>query len=143
MLKQLTYLVARDLFQSEQPGVRLAPIVVFVQRIVRLLRDTNTNMKKMVRKRSLFPWYIKQAHKKADANMLLQAYEQCGAVSGVKHVPRLSFPGMTYVSLPALAALVIMMDGVDEAAGERDTVEARHLADLPPNWCCHLAGAVT
>ena len=97
MLKQLAHLVAKELYTSDDPGIRLVPIVVFVQRIVRYLRDTATQMKKLVKKRSLFTWYIRQAHSKKEANMLLQAYEQC--------------------------ALVIMMDGVDEAAGERAAVE--------------------
>ena len=40
MLKQLSYLVSSELYNSKEPGIRLVPIVVFVQRIVRYLRDT-------------------------------------------------------------------------------------------------------
>ena len=65
-----------DLQVFARYGIRLVPLVVFVQRIVRYLRDTNTQMIKLVRKRQLFTWYIKQAHSKQDANMLLQAWEQ-------------------------------------------------------------------
>ena len=43
-LKQLTFLVTSSLLTTTEPGVRLIPIVIFVQRIVRLLRDTNTQM---------------------------------------------------------------------------------------------------
>ena len=56
MLKQLTHLVASSLHASDEPGIRLIPIVVFVQRIVRLLRDTNMQMSKLVKKRGLFNW---------------------------------------------------------------------------------------
>ena len=107
MLKQLTYLVTANLFLSNEPGIRLVPIVVFVQRIVRYLRDTSTQMTKLVRKRSLFTWYIKQAHNKREADLLLQAWEE--------------------------RSLVIMMDGVDEAAGERDTVEEFVHFELVPS----------
>ena len=69
MLKQLAYLVSSNLYMSNELGIRLLPIVVFVQRIVRYLRDTNTPMRKLVKKRCLFTWYIKQAHTKSNPTL--------------------------------------------------------------------------
>ena len=107
MLKQLAFLVASNLAASTETGTRLLPIVIFVQRIVRFLRDTNTNMKKLVNRRGLFPWYVKHAFSKVEATMLLMAFEE--------------------------RACVIMMDGVDEAAGERDLIEEFVHFELVPS----------
>ena len=41
-------------------GIRLVPIVVFVQRIARLLRDAGQDLKTLVERRILFKWYLKQ-----------------------------------------------------------------------------------
>ena len=97
MLKQLSFLLASELYATTEPGVRLVPITVFVQRIVRYLREANQDLKTLVGRRGLFRWYLKQAYGEKDADMLLQAYQ--------------------------MSAMVILLDGVDEAAGEREVVE--------------------
>ena len=76
--------------------MRLVPLIVFVQRIVRLLRETGQDPSLVVKRRRMMLWYIENEfpgkQHKAFRDMLQQAFE--------------------------MRALVILVDGVDEAAGK-------------------------
>ena len=83
---------------SDTPGegVRLVPMIVFVQRIVRLLNELGDDPSELLSDpNGLMRWYISNqfADKKEEKTMLLQAYE--------------------------MRAVCILVDGVDEASGER------------------------
>jgi hypothetical protein len=83
--------------------VRLVPIVLFVQRIVFLIRDGARG--------GLLQLYVESAYagKKYDGwrRMLMQAYD--------------------------MRALVVLIDGVDEAAGLRDEIETFIHNELVPS----------
>jgi hypothetical protein len=101
MAKQAVFTLADRLLrgQASSDGIRLVPIVVFVQRIIYLLRETASA--KDAAKQSLLEKYIESVYagKKMEAwqTMLMQAYE--------------------------MRALVVLLDGVDEAAGLREEIE--------------------
>jgi Leucine-rich repeat (LRR) protein len=106
MAKQAVYTLADRLLRGSGmgDGIRLVPIVVFVQRIIYLLREKDD--KKEVqgqgeRKPTLLERYIESVYsgKKYESwcTMLMQAYD--------------------------MRALVVLLDGVDEAAGLRDQIE--------------------
>ena len=118
MAKQAVFTLADRLLRGTGPsdGIRLVPIVVFVQRIIYLLRETmdqNKSTKSGLtaavpaagetpqKSKSLLERYIASVYsgKKMEAwcTMLMQAYD--------------------------MRALVVLLDGVDEAAGLRDHVE--------------------
>ena len=102
MVKQCLFLLAEKL-GSEQPGegIRLVPCIVFVQRIVRLLNELGDDPSELLSDpNGLMRWYITNqfADKKEEKTMLIQAYE--------------------------MSSLCILVDGVDEAAGLRELVEA-------------------
>ena len=102
MVKQALFLLAEKL-GSDNPGegIHLVPVIVFVQRIVRLLNELGDDPSELLSDpNGLMRWYIANqfAEKKEEKAMLLQAYE--------------------------MSALVILVDGVDEAAGLRELVEA-------------------
>ena len=104
MVRQIVHALATRLTDSDATGdggVRLVPMIVFVQRVVRLLRETGNDPQKVVARRRMMLWYIEnefpgKAHK-AYRDMLQQAWE--------------------------MRALVILVDGVDEAANLRQHVE--------------------
>ena len=82
-------------------GIPLVPIIVFVQRIVRLLRELGDDPSALLQDpKGLMRWYIDNqfADKKEERTMLMMAFE--------------------------MRACVVLVDGVDEAAGMRDIVEA-------------------
>ena len=111
MVKQSMFLLATSLQgNGAGAGIRLMPIVVFVQRIVRLLRELGDDPSKLLADpNGLCRWYIKNqfADRPEERTLLLHAYD--------------------------MRALVILVDGVDEAAGLRDIVEAFVHYELVPS----------
>ena len=104
MAKQAVFTLADRLLLGEggatNDGIRLVPIVVFVQRIIYLLREGEE--KNVVNsKQTLLERYIQSVYagKKYESwcTMLMQAYD--------------------------MRALIVLLDGVDEAAGLRDQIE--------------------
>ena len=100
MAKQAVFTLADRLLRGGigiSDGIRLVPIVVFVQRIIYLLREDTLGKSGG----SLLRKYIESVYsgKKMEAwqEMLMQAYE--------------------------MRALVVLLDGVDEAAGLRDQID--------------------
>ena len=126
MVRQIVHALATRLTDSDATGdggVRLVPIIVFVQRIVRLLRETGQDPKLVVARRRMMLWYIEnefpgKAHK-AFRDMLQQAFE--------------------------MRALMILVDGVDEAASLRQAVEEFVQYELVPSgnrsWSPHVLRA--
>ena len=102
MIKQSLFLLASALLgDAAGDGVRLMPFVVYVQRVVRLLSEHGEDPSVLLANpEGLMRWYIRNefADHKERCQLLLLAYD--------------------------LRALVILVDGVDEAAGMRDIVEA-------------------
>ena len=102
MAKQAVFTLADRLLRGTTggnvDGIQLVPIVVFVQRIIYLLRE---DVKKDGSALSLLERYIQSVYsgKKYESwcEMLMQAYD--------------------------MRALVVLLDGVDEAAGLRDQIE--------------------
>ena len=75
-------------------------VQVYVQRIVRLVRedgDEAMTIKRLLSTRSMLHWYITKNFEGEERMMLLQAHEMC--------------------------ALVVLVDGVDEAAGMKEAIE--------------------
>ena len=110
MVKQSLFLTAERLSDGNQTGVRLCPIVVFVQRIVRLLRELGAEPASLLSDpNGMLRWYISNqyAEQPEERQMLLHAYD--------------------------MRALVILVDGVDEAAGLREIVEAFVHYELVPS----------
>ena len=103
MAKQAVYTLADRLRLVGQKGISLVPIVVYVQRVVFLIREGLGG--------ALLERYIESAYagKKYDLwrKMLVQAYE--------------------------MRALIVLIDGVDEAAGLRDQIEDFIHGDLVPS----------
>jgi hypothetical protein len=104
MAKQAVFTLADRLLRGDgagKDGIRLVPIVVFVQRIIYLLREGNATAASTDRRMSLLERYIASVYsgKKMESwcTMLMQAYD--------------------------MRALVVLLDGVDEAAGLRDQIE--------------------
>ena len=103
MAKQAVFTLADRLLLGEggatNDGIRLVPIVVFVQRIIYLLREGAE--KAGDKSQSLLERYIQSVYagKKYESwcTMLMQAYD--------------------------MRALIVLLDGVDEAAGLRDQIE--------------------
>jgi hypothetical protein len=103
MIKQSLFLLASKLADDKTAGsgVRLLPIVVYVQRVVRLLREHGDDPSELLQDpNGLMRWYLSKefAERPEELEMTLTAHQ--------------------------LTALVILVDGVDEAAGMRDIVEA-------------------
>ena len=102
MIKQSLYLLATRLAgDSAGDGVRLMPFVVYVQRIVRLLNEHGEEPTVLLADpEGMMRWYIKNecSDSRERCELLLTAYD--------------------------MRALVLLVDGVDEAAGMRDVVEA-------------------
>ena len=102
MLKQSVFLLATALNgDTGGHGIRLVPIIVFVQRIVSMLRELGADPSALLADPGgMMRWYINNAF--ADRSevrtLLLHAYE--------------------------MRALVILVDGVDEAAGLREIIES-------------------
>ena len=112
MIKQAFFLLAEGLADEEKAGegVRLVPLIMFVQRIVRLLREHGDDAKEVLSNpQGLVRWYINSefAHRPDALEMLTLSYE--------------------------ISALCILVDGVDEAAGMRDVVEAFVHYELVPS----------
>ena len=111
MVKQALYLLAERLVGDKAgDGIRLVPLIVFVQRIVRLLTERGDEPATLLANpEGLLRWYINNefADRKEQREMLLQAYE--------------------------LRALVVLIDGVDEAAGQRDVIETLVHNELVPS----------
>ena len=103
MTKQAVFTLADKLKFNAGPGIRLVPIVVYVQRIVFLIREGHAG--------GLLQLYIEAcfAGKKMEGwrKMLIQAYE--------------------------MRALIVLIDGVDEAAGLRDEIETFVHNELVPS----------
>ena len=114
MIKQALYLLAEGLGDdgTSGRGVRLVPIIMFVQRIVRLMREHSDDPTQLLSDPAgLVRWYISQqfAEQQEEQKMLHLAYEMC--------------------------ACCILVDGVDEAAGMRDVIEAFVHYELVPSGC--------
>ena len=105
MAKQAVFTLADRLLLGEggatNDGIRLVPIVVFVQRIIYLLREGAEKSAEASKSMSLLERYIASVYsgKKFESwcTMLMQAYD--------------------------MRALIVLLDGVDEAAGLRDQIE--------------------
>jgi hypothetical protein len=112
MAKQAVYTLADRLRSGggtgHKDGIRLVPVVVFVQRIVYLVREGQRDKEGDFQ---LLPRYIESVYsgKKMESwcAMLMQAYQ--------------------------MRALVVLLDGVDEAAGLRDQVEKFVHSELVPS----------
>jgi hypothetical protein len=105
MIKQAAFIVAEALRETRTDGgIRLVPMVMYVQRIVFLIREGGA-------KGGLLMLYIESVYagKKAETwrKMLIQAFE--------------------------MRALIVLIDGVDEAAGLRDQIEDFIHGDLVPS----------
>jgi hypothetical protein len=111
MIKQSMYLLSTRLMgDAAGDGVRLMPFVLYVQRIVRLLNEHGEEPSVLLANpEGMLRWYIRNecADNKERCQLLLTAYD--------------------------LRALVILVDGVDEAAGMRDVVEAFVHYELVPS----------
>merc|ERR1712185_683125 len=110
MIKQSLFLLASELCNDGGEGIHLVPIIVFVQRIVRLLNELGDDPAALLSDpNGLMRWYISNqfADKKDACTVLLQAYD--------------------------MRACCILVDGVDEAAGLRDIVEAFVHYELVPS----------
>ena len=118
MVKQCLFLVASVLSEQDETGdksksgegIKLVPVIVFVQRIVRLLNELGEEPATLLADpEGVMRWYIGHefAERKEECQMLLQAYD--------------------------MRALVILVDGVDEAAGLREIVEAFVHYELVPS----------
>ena len=112
MIKQALFLLAETCGNAKKAGegVRLVPVIVFVQRIVRLLREHGDDPQELLADpNGLLRWYISSefVERHEDRKMLLIAHELC--------------------------ACVVLVDGVDEAAGMRDIVEAFVHYELVPS----------
>ena len=103
MSKQAVFTLADKLKANSGSGIRLVPIVVYVQRIVFLIREGHTG--------GLLTLYIEACYTgramEGWRKMLMQAYE--------------------------MRALIVLIDGVDEAAGLRDEIEAFVHKELVPS----------
>ena len=105
MIKQAAFAIAEHLKPNlgTSGGIRLVPMVVYVQRIVFLIREGGTG--------GLLLLYIESVYsgKKSEMwrKMLMQAYE--------------------------MRALIVLIDGVDEAAGLRDEIEFFIHQELVPS----------
>jgi len=118
MVKQAAYKLAKRLgaadcdkcrgkvFSENKPkpcehgGMRLVPLVVYVQRIVRLVREQGEEsaiIAHLLKTRTWLLWYIERNFEGAERRMLVQAHQ--------------------------MRALVILIDGVDEAAGMKEAIE--------------------
>jgi Ran GTPase-activating protein (RanGAP) involved in mRNA processing and transport len=105
MCKQAVYILGETLAKgSEHKGMKLCPIVLYVQQIVYLLRDATAGSSEGVH--ALFGSYVDAVHRRV-AEMLKQAFQ--------------------------LRALIVILDGVDEAAGLRRMVESFVLDVLVPS----------
>ncbi|KOO22124.1 leucine rich repeat -containing protein, partial [Chrysochromulina tobinii] len=105
MIKQAAFVVAEALRETRTDGgIRLVPMVMYVQRIVFLIREGGA-------KGGLLMLYIESVYagKKAETwrKMLIQAFE--------------------------MRALIVLIDGVDEAAGLRDEIEYFIHQELVPS----------
>ena len=97
MCKQAVWMLADKLqHTNDWKGVRLIPLVMFVQQIIYILRDVNDADREGIRGRVLMDKYVQEVHSK-HAEMLKQAWD--------------------------LRALIVILDGVDEAAGMRPLIE--------------------
>ena len=111
MAKQAVFTLADRLLRGAgaQDGIRLVPIVVFVQRIIYLVREGVQSAS--AKQASLLERYIESVYsgKKYETwcDMLMQAYE--------------------------MRALVVLLDGVDEAAGLREQIDNFVHKELVPS----------
>ena len=105
MIKQAAFMLADSLKVDlgSNGGIRLVPIVVYVQRVVYLIREGGSG--------KLLQLYIEACYqgRKMEGwrKMLIQAYE--------------------------MRALIVLIDGVDEAAGLRDEIETFIHNELVPS----------
>ena len=117
MVKQAAFLLAKRLSSDdcakcknhtsvdrpsscEHGGMRLVPLLVYVQRIVRLVReqgDESQIIPALIRKRAMLNWYIENNFEGEQRTMLQQAHE--------------------------MRSLIVLIDGVDEAAGMKEVIE--------------------
>ena len=108
MTKQAVFTLGDSLrvASGAKDGVRLLPMVVYVQRIVYLLRENSNGESTHLLSRYIGSVY---SGRKYDSwrEMLMQAYE--------------------------MRALIVLLDGVDEAAGLKDDIEAFVHKELVPS----------
>ena len=102
MIKQTLFLLATRLGgERAGAGIRLMPFVIYVQRVVRMLSELGEEPASLLADpEGLMRWYIRNDFAEAPdfCELLLLAYD--------------------------MRALAILVDGVDEAAGMRDLIEA-------------------
>ena len=97
MCKQAVWMLADRLqHTNDWKGIRLVPLVMYVQQIIYLLRDTKEGDENNIHGRALMDKYCQEVHPK-HAEMLNQAWDMRG--------------------------MIIILDGVDEAAGLRALIE--------------------
>ena len=106
MSKQAVFTLADQLGEAADAnmhkGVRMVPLIMYVQQIVYVLRDTSPPDVK-----DLLATYLQKVYTDYEVAMLLQAYD--------------------------LQALIMVIDGVDEAAGMRKYIEDFVLRVLVPS----------
>ena len=106
MSKQAVYILADQLGETAEAdvhnGVRLVPMIMYVQQIVYVLRDSDAPPVDQ-----LFEVYLRKMYPKWHVEMCMQSYE--------------------------LRAMVMIIDGVDEAAGMRKYIEDFVLRVLVPS----------
>lgn len=106
MSKQAAYMLADQLGETAEEGahkgVRMVPMIVYVQQIVYVLRDTVVPTVE-----NLLEVYLRKMYPDWHVALLLQAYQ--------------------------LRAVVLLVDGVDEAAGMRQYIEDFVLRVLVPS----------
>eukprot|EP00900_Chrysochromulina_parva_P000966 jgi/Chrpa1/10870/Chrysochromulina_OHIO_Genome00024518-RA len=113
LVKQCLFLLVDALpGENAGKGIRSVPVIVFVQRIVRLLREHGDDPTSLFQDpEGLLRWYTGNefVDRKEEKSLLLLAYE--------------------------MRACVILVDGVDEAAGLRQVIEAFVHYELVTSGC--------
>lgn len=97
MCKQAVWMLAEVLqHTNDWKGVRLVPFIMYVQQIIYILRDVSKEDVDAISGAQLFTKYVDEIHTQ-HAEMIKQAWE--------------------------IRALIVILDGVDEAAGMREMIE--------------------
>ena len=110
MVKQAAYTLAKRLggASARRPeGMQLVPMLVYVQRIVRLVREQGEEAEiigELLRTRAMLPWYIENTFEGETRAMLLQAYELRALIVliGTTARPRIRLFGRRSAERPAL-----------------------------------------
>ena len=119
MLKQLVYLLSRELKQTHYhlkngaPVLQAVPIVVPVQDIIGMLAEQDDEgLDSLVEKQGLMLWYLKNArHPEPRQAELLGAQATASPTSKM------------LLQAWETGAMIVLLDGIDEAAGQREALE--------------------